>query len=443
MRSGAVRRLFRVAYYADRPEPGRVVMVGSRTRSIDTVVVGAGQAGLVASWHLRQLGREHLLLDRRSTLGGGWQDRWDSFQLVSPNWTVSLPGLAYRGGTPDGFMPRDELVDHFRAYAAAIDAPIELETEVRRLVPLDVAGSARFRVETNHGRIEARQVVVAAGPFQVPHLPAVASGFEPSILQLHSHAYRNPEALPPGAVLLIGSGQTGVQLAEELMDAGRTVWMAVGRCGRAARRYRGRDVFWWLRSLALRGQALGTPLPSLATLPDARLRFACTPHMTGHGTPHDTNLREMASRGLRLVGHLEAAAGTRARFAPDLAASLRFADTFYPQVFLPLFDAYAERTGEDLPPGEFGQFTYDPPEVTELDLRAERIGVVLWTSGYRPAFDWIGLDVFDDQGLPVTHGGATAVPGLSFLGSPWLVDAASANLVGLARDAEVLARTWA
>ncbi|HJW22758.1 MAG TPA: NAD(P)/FAD-dependent oxidoreductase [Candidatus Limnocylindrales bacterium] len=413
-----------------------------RTRSIDTVVVGAGQAGLVASWHLRQLGLEHVLLDRRTTLGGGWQDRWESFQLVSPNWTVSLPGLAYRGDKPDGFMPRDEIVAHFRAYAAAIDAPIELDTEVTRLRRLDPGRTVRFRVETNHGRIEARQVVVAAGPFQVPHIPAVAAGFAPSILQLHSHAYRHPDALPPGAVLLIGSGQTGVQLAEELMDAGRTVWMAVGRCGRAPRRYRGRDLFWWLRSLAVHGQAVGTPLPSLASLPDARLRLACNPHMTGHGVPHDTNLREMATRGLRLVGRLQDVSGTRATFTADLSEALRFADTYYPERLLPLFDRYAERIGEDLPPGEFGQFRYEPPEVTELDLHTEGIAVVLWTSGYRPAFDWLELDVFDDQGLPVTQGEFSSVPGLSFLGSPWLVDMASANLVGLARDAETLAQAW-
>ena len=413
-----------------------------RPRSIDTVVVGAGQAGLVASWHLRQLGREHVLLDRRTTLGGGWQDRWDSFRLVSPNWTVSLPGLPYQGDSPDGFMPRDEIVDHFRAYAAAIDAPIELDTEVARLRWLDPGRAARFRLETNHGSIDARQVVVAAGPFQVPHIPAAASGFDPSILQLHSHAYRNPEALPPGAVLLIGSGQTGVQLAEELMDAGRTVWMAVGRCGRAPRRYRGRDLFWWLRSLAVHGPAVGTPLPSPATLPAARLRLACNPHMTGHGLPHDTNLREMASRGLRLVGRLRDASGTRAHFAPDLGEALRFADTFYPDRFLPLFDTYAERIGEDLPPGAFGQFRYEPPEVSELDLAAEGIAVVLWTSGYRSAFRWLELDVFDDQDLPATQGGVSSVPGLSFLGSPWLVDVASANLVGLERDAGTLARAW-
>ena len=418
-------------------------MASTRARAVDTVVIGAGHAGLVASWHLRRLGREHVVLDRRSTLGGGWQDRWDSFQLVSPNWTVSLPGLEYRGNDPDGFMPRDEIVDHFRSYAAAIAAPVELDTDVTRLRGLDGRpGGARFRLDTSRGPLDARSVVVAAGPFQVPHIPATAAGFDGSILQLHSHGYHNPDGLPPGAVLLIGSGQTGVQLAEELMDAGRTVWMAVGRCGRSPRRYRGRDTFWWLRALAVRGASLGTPLPSAKTLPDARLRFACNPHTTGHGVPHDTNLREMASRGLRLVGRLEAASGTRARFAPDLAEALRFADTFFPQRLQGLFDAYAERAGEALPPGDFAQFDYDPPGALEVDLRAEGITTVLWTSGYRPAFDWLELDVLDGHGLPAAIGGVSDIPGLTFLGSPWLVDMASANLVGIARDAEALAAAW-
>ncbi|HET9681744.1 MAG TPA: NAD(P)/FAD-dependent oxidoreductase, partial [Candidatus Limnocylindrales bacterium] len=221
-------------------------MPEASARTIDTVVVGAGQSGLLASWHLRRLGREHVLLDRRSSLGGGWQDRWESFRLVSPNWTVSMPGFDDAGDDPDGYMPRDEIVAHFRAYAAAIDAPVELETEVTRLRAIEGARHGlRFRLDTSRGSIEARSVVVAAGPFQVPHVPAVATDLDPSILQVHAHAYHEPQGLPPGGVLLIGSGQTGVQLAEELIADGRTVWMAAGRCGRMPRRYRDRDIFWW------------------------------------------------------------------------------------------------------------------------------------------------------------------------------------------------------
>jgi putative flavoprotein involved in K+ transport len=408
--------------------------MASVARSVETVVVGAGQAGLIASHELREAGREHVVLERRSTLGGGWQDRWDAFRLVSPNWTVSVPGFEYRGDDPDGYMPRDEIVDHFRSYATAIDAPVELETDVLHLRRVDGRGGARFRLETSRGLIDARDVIVAGGPFQTPHIPTTAAGFDRSILQLHSHDYRSPDALPPGGVLLVGSGQTGVQLAEELREAGRDVTIAVGRCGRAPRRYRGRDVFWWLRQLATRGASVGTPLPSAARLPDPRARLACNPHLSGHHGGHDTNLRQMARDGVRLVGRLEAAEGTTARFAGDLTATLRFADAFFADRFVPLCDRFVELTGEPVTDEGLVQVAFDPPEVTELDLTAEGIGTVLWTSGYRPAFGWIEAPVIDELGLPIGADGLTPVPGLAFVGTPWLVDMGSANLVAIARD---------
>jgi putative flavoprotein involved in K+ transport len=417
---------------------------GTRPRSVEVVVVGAGQAGLIVSHLLREAGREHVLLDRRSSLGGGWQDRWDAFRLVSPNWTTSVPGFAYRGDEPDGFMPRDEIVEHFRAYAAAIGAPVELETEVTRLETLDGGGAARFRLSTSRGEMDARQVVVAGGPFQTPFIPPLASSFDPSIRQLHSHDYRNPESMPPGGVLLIGSGQTGVQLAEELMADGRVVWMAAGHCGRLPRRYRDRDIFWWLRQLGTRGRDLGTPLPAAENLAGPRARLACNPHLSGHDGGHDTNLRQMASEGLRVLGRFEAAEGTRARFADDLPDTLRFADSFFGERFRSKCDTFVERAGEDLPEDEPAQFDFEPPVIREVDLAAEGISSVIWTSGYRPAFDWIQLEVpvIDDFGLPITHGGATEVAGLTFIGTPYMVDMGSANLVGVARDAEALAAGW-
>jgi putative flavoprotein involved in K+ transport len=272
----------------------------------------------------------------------------------------------------------------------------------------------------------------------VPFLPPVASAFDPSIRQLHSHHYRNPDALPPGGVLLVGSGQTGVQLAEELMAAGRPITMAVGHCGRVPRRYRDRDIFWWLRELGTRGREVGTPLPSADGLTDGRLRYACNPHLSGHGGGHDTNLRRMAAEGLRLAGRFAGAEGTRVRFAEDLGENLRFADAFFDERFRARCDTFAERAGEDLPPDEPEQFAFEVPEVTELDLAAEGISTVLWTSGYRASFAWIEPDVLDANDLPVTDGGRTTVPGLGFIGTPWLVDMGSANLVGVARDAEAL-----
>jgi putative flavoprotein involved in K+ transport len=406
-------------------------------RSVDTVIVGAGQAGLLVSAGLSRLGRDHVVLDRRAALGGGWQDRWDDFVLVGPNWTTSFEGFPYRGQDPDGYMARDELIAHMRAYAGAIAAPVQLDTDVTRLERLDDP-RARFRLTTSQGLVEARNVVVAGGPFQRPHIPALASGFAPSILQLHSHDYRNPGQLPPGGVLLVGSGQTGIQLAEELLAAGRPVAMAVGRCGRSRRRYRGRDVFWWLREIALRGPSVGVSLPTAADLPDARARFACNPQLSGHGVNHEVNLRALARDGLRLAGRLEGADGTQARFADDLGPALQFADANFDVRLRPMFDAFADRTGEGLPDEPPEPMTFEPPGMTQLDLAAEGFSTVLWTSGYRPAFHWIEAPILDEMGLPRQRDWRTEVPGLTFIGTPWLVDMGSANLVAIERDAIAL-----
>lgn len=415
-------------------------MGGEIPGSIETVVVGAGQAGLIASWHLRGAGREHVVLDRREVLGGGWQDRWDSFQLVSPSWTTSFPGFAYDGTEPDGYMTRDEVIGRIAGYAAAIDAPVHLGTEVRRLTA-DDSGGHRFRLDTDRGTIHARDVVVATGAFHTPKIPP-AAGFAPRLHQIHAHDYRNPGALPPGGVLLVGSGQTGVQLAEELQEAGRDVTLSVGHCGRAPRRYRDRDFFWWLRQLVERGPELGTSLPTVDMLPDPRARFACNPHLSGHGGGHDTNLRRFAANGIRLVGRFEAADGERVRFADDLSANLRFADEFFDQRFLKLFEAFAEHAGIDAPPDDREPFDFEPPEVTDLDLAAAGISTVLWTTGYAPDYGWLDLPVVGDFGLPRQVRGVSDIPGLTFLGLLWQHNQASANLAGVASDAAYLAAQW-
>ena len=409
--------------------------------SVETVVVGAGQAGLIMSWHLGRAGREHIVLDRRETLGGGWQDRWDAFQLVSPSWTTGLPGFPYEGPDPDGYLHRDEVVERIAGYAAAIDAPVRLGTKVERLAA-DEQGDQRFRLESERGAIRARDVIVATGAFHTPKIPAAAAAFAPRIHQLHAHDYRNPKGLPPGGVLLVGSGQTGVQLAEELQEAGRDVTLSVGHCGRAPRRYRGRDFFWWLRGLVDRGPELGTPLPTVDALPDPRARFACNPHLSGHAGGHDTNLRRLGANGIRLVGRFDAADGEHARFAPDLATNLRYADELFDQRFRTLCDTFAERAGVDLPPDDREPFDFEPPEVTELDLAAAGISTVLWTTGYAPDYGWLDVPVLGDDGLPRHVRGVSHVPGLTFLGLLWQHNQASANLGGVAKDAEYLASQW-
>ena len=408
----------------------------TRPREVETVVVGAGQAGLVMSSFLSQAGREHVLLDRRETLGGGWQDRWDEFRLVTPNWVTSLPGFPFDGPDPDAFMPRDSVVARVRRYAEVISAPVELGAGVSRLSTRDGSGR-RFRLETNRGLVDADNVVVAAGGFQSPKIPAVGADLPDRIVQVHSHQYRNEAALPPGSVLVVGTGQSGVQLAEELHAAGRQVILSVGHCGRVPRRYRGRDFFKWLVELARRGK-----LPTVDTLPDPRLRFAGNPHLSGHAGGHETNLRRFAADGIRLVGRLEGADGERVRFAPDLSANLRFADTFFDERMRTGIDTVIEAAGIDAPPDDREPFDYEPPEVSELNLAAEGVSTVLWTSGYRLDFGWIDLPIFDEHGAPRHVRGVTDVPGLTFLGLPWQLNQASATFFGVANDAGYLAGRW-
>ena len=206
---------------------------------IETVIVGGGQAGLTMSWFLAKADRDHVVLERRATPGGGWQDRWDGFRLVSPNWTASFPGSPYDGPEPDAFMPRDEIAGRVAQFGERDGAPLSLDTSVTRLARHDDG----FRLETNRGPLEASQVVVATGGFHEPRIPPITASLPSRIGQVHTHNYRNEASLPPGAVLIVGSGQSGVQIAEELVEAGRRVYLSVGTAGRMPRRYRGRDIF--------------------------------------------------------------------------------------------------------------------------------------------------------------------------------------------------------
>ncbi len=410
---------------------------GRLPRRIETVVVGAGHAGLSVSALLREAGREHLVLERRETLGGGWQDRWDEFCLVSPNWTASFPGFPYEEPDRAEFMPRDRLVARLRRYAEVISAPVVLGTSVERLERRD-DGAPGFRVGTSRGSIDADRVVVATGAFQVPRVPAAAAGLSPEIASLHSHAYRNERGLPPGGVLIVGSGQTGVQLAEELQAAGRRVVLSTGRCGWVPRRYRGRDFFEWLWAVRTEGASYGVGLPTAAELPDPRARFACNPALSGHDGGHDTNPRRLAAGGITLAGRFAGAAGTRVRFEPDLAANLAGADRAFDDRLRWRFDRYIEAAGIDAKPDDREPFDVTPPEMTELDLATEGISTVIWAAGYAFDFGWLGLPILDEFGLPRQVDGITEVPGLAFVGLPWMRDQASATLFGAPKDAAVV-----
>ena len=399
--------------------------------TVDVLVVGAGHAGLTMSRLLGEAGREHVVVDGRDRLGGGWQDRWDDFRLVTPNWTTSFPGWAYDGTDPDGFMHRDEIAERVARYADVVGAPVVLGTDVERLSPL---GDGGFRATTTRGQLTARQVVVATGSYHTPRIPPVAAHISRRVAQIHAHDYRNEAALPTGAVLVVGSGQTGLQLAEELFAAGRSVYVAVGSAGRVPRRYRGRDLFGWLVELMRDGAAHGVTLPTADQLPDPRLRLSPMPALSGHGGGHDTNLRRYAADGMTLAGRLTGARGEVLTFADDLALNLARADGFFDERFRGPIDTYIERAGIEAPSDDRIVVAYQPRGVAELDLRRAGVSTIIWATGYALDYGWIDAPILHEVGYPRNVRGVSAVPGLYFLGLLWQHSQASASLVGPALD---------
>ena len=403
--------------------------------TVDVLVVGAGHAGLTMSGLLTNAGREHVVLERRETLGGGWQDRWDEFTLVTPNWTSSFSGWAYDGTDPDGFMGRDEIAARVARYAEIVRAPVELGTELRRLTPLDRGG---FRASTSRGELSARQVVVATGSYHTPRIPPLSQRISDRVKQLHSHEYRNESQLPDGAVLVVGSGQTGVQLAEELSEKGRRVYVSVGSAGRIPRRYRGRDIYAWIAGVLRDGPTFGVALPTAVELPDPGRRFGPMPALTGRGGGHDTNLRRYAAGGMKLAGRLTGADGELLTFADDLALNLERADSFFDERFRGVIDRYIERAEIDAPPAETEAFTHQPQALSDLDLRRAGISTIIWATGYALDYRWIDAPVLDEANYPRNERGVAAAPGLYFLGLLWQHSQASASLIGPGLDGPYL-----
>lgn len=412
--------------------PGRPQLEPERREHVDTLVIGAGQAGLATSYWLSRAGIEHLVLDRRQELGGGWNDRWDSFHLVAPNFCLLLPGMPYAGPDPDAFMPRAEVIEYVKAYAKFCEAPIRCGSNVEQLKAVDGGFGARTPTTT----FVARQVVLATGPYQRPKLPPFARQLPPHIEQHHSHDYRRPAQLADGGVLVVGTGQSGTQIAEELLRAGRDVHLAVSMCPSAPRRYRGRDVIWWLLQSFSNREKLGLPFPTVHDLPTPAARFACNPHCSGEGGGHDIHLRQFARQGMHLYGRLEGVSGTLLHFSGDLAERLHFADSQFDAEFRPLFDAYIRAAGVDAPPDDRGpRDSFVPPIITELDLDAAGIRSVVWATGYQLDFSWVQLPIFDDWGYPRHQRGVTEHAGLYAVGLPWLYSEPSSVFAGVGADA--------
>lgn len=401
------------------------------TTHTDTLIIGGGQAGLAMSYHLSQQGRDHAVLEQAAQAGNVWRNqRWDSFTFVTPNWTVRMPGAEYDGPDPDGFMSREEIVAYFENYVSRFSLPLRYNVRVES-VELNDAG---YHVQTTSGEYRAANLVVATGLFQRPKLPTFASELPKTVTQLHSGEYRNPGALPPGAVLVVGSAQSGCQIAEELYLNGRKVYLSVGgSSGRFPRRYRGTDSYKWLYEM-------GGLNRTVDKLPSPKAKFAGNPHVSGKDGGRTLNLHQFVRDGVTLIGRLIGADGSRLAIAPDLQDNLARADKFAAD-FLKGVDTYIEKAGLDAPPETLPELRdgYTVEALTELDLTAAGIGTVIWAMGYAFDFSLVKLPVTDGDGFPLTQRGVTHFPGLYFLGMPWLHTPKSGLLLGVGEDAAYVA----
>jgi len=397
---------------------------------IETVVIGAGQAGLAMSYHLTRAHRAHLVLEKAAALANAWRNqRWDSFTLVTPNFQVRMPGAEYAGPEPYGFMSRAEVIEYLESYAARFQLPVRCGIEVRSVEPL----SGAYRLVTSAGTLRAENVVVATGLHQAPKIPPFSAAFPAEIQQLHSMQYRNPASLPPGAILVIGTGQSGAQIAEELYQSGRKVYLSIGSAGRVPRRYRGCDINDWLTRMGL----FDTNVRELKSAAD---KFAAHPQISGKNGGESLNLHQFARDGVQLLGHVHGCSGGQLLIAPDLHETLARVDQFEIDTVRKI-DEYIARAGLAAPPETLTQLRdgYAQPQITELNLTAHGIGSVIWATGYAFDFGLVRLPVVDADGYPIQTRGVTRFEGLYFLGMPWLYSRRSGLLFGVGEDAAFLA----
>ena len=388
----------------------------------DVLVVGGGQAGLVMSWHLQQRGIDHVVLERARVAERWRTERWDSLMFQFTREWLDLPGYSYDGPEPDGFAHHTEVLDRIERYHTLIDAPVHEHTDVERLTPhLD-----GWQATTSAGPMRARAVVSATGPFQRPYLPPLSAELPPDIVQVHASRYRNPDSLPAGGVLVVGGGASGFQIAEELLAAGRPLHVSVSGHRRMPRRYRGRDLFWWLERWGFFDRTRDQ-------WPDGRMPRSLV--VTGVGGGHDVDVRQLRADGAVVLGRLLGVDGHRLTFADDAEEMLAAADLVH--------DDFVVRAEEDVAchglelPDDDRELAPRAavPAVPRLDLKAAGIASVVWCTGYRHDLGWIDAPVVDDAGTPVQVRGVTPFPGLYFLGLHWMHSFRSGLLPGVTDDA--------
>lgn len=403
------------------------------TEQVDTVVVGAGQGGLSSSYHLIQQGCKHILLEKEDQIAKPWRSRWDSFTLVTPNWMLRLPGAEYQGDDADDFMPRDEVVAYLEGYVERFKMPIRYGVQV---TSVELSGTG-YLLSTNNGEFEAANVVIATGMFQEPKVPALSANLPEEILQLHSSGYHNTESLPDGAVLVVGSGQSGCQIAEELYQQGRKVYLSVGSTGRLPRRYRGKDITWW-------SEKIGFADRTVDQLPSPRAKFQGNPHATGKDGGHTINLHQFARDGVVLLGHIRSVKGQEIGLAEDLKENLAKGDKQEAD-FVKEIDSYIEKNGLDVPEERLPELRdgYEAEVITELDLESAGVSTVIWATGYKFDFSMVKLPVLDEDGYPIQKRGVSEYPGLYFIGLPFLHTIKSGLLAGVGDDAAHVVSTIA
>ena len=392
---------------------------------IDTIIVGGGQAGLSTSYYLKQYGREHAILEQADHSAKVWRERWDSFTFITPNWMIQLPGAEYQGDEPDSFMERDKIINYFEEYIKRFELPIRYGIQV---VSVESNGNG-YLVKTNKSDFKAANVVIATGMYQHPKVPHLSKNISTEITQFHSSEYRNPEELPFGAVLVVGSAQSGCQIAEELHQSGRIVILSVGNSGRFPRRYRGKEITHWLDDLGFYDKTADK-------LPSPNAKFAGSVHGTGKAGGHTINLHQFAKDGVILLGHIENAQDYTIILAPDLKDNLAKADKFETELINQI-DEYIEKNGLDVPTEELPVMRdgYEAEEILELNLLSAGITSVIWATGYKFDFSLVKFPIFDEDGYPVQKRGVTQFSGLYFIGLPFLHTTKSGLLYGVGEDA--------
>jgi putative flavoprotein involved in K+ transport len=411
-------------------------------KPLDAVIVGAGQAGLAASYYLTQDGCEHQVFER-GRIGESWlSQRWDSFRLNTPNFMNALPGLPYDGAEAGGFSTAEELARQYEEYAERFHLPVQTGVRVSSVRQAD--DGQYFVVESTTANGPAREpvlsrsIVIASGVQRTPRIPALRSQIPANITQLHTAEYRNAEALPPGAVVVVGSGQSGCQIAEDLLSAGRTVYLCTSKVPRVPRRYRGREILeWWID--------MGFLDVTYDSLEDKSISLLAQPQISGLGRyGHTVSLQQLARQGAVILGRLLEVHANTLGIGDEASMHVRFADQFSQQM-KDRIDANLQKQGITPPPMEDDPADAPDPEtqcvspLRRLDLVDAKISTVIWATGFTGDFGWIHLHILDDKGKPIHRGGVSPVPGLYFLGFPWLNARKSGIIYGVGEDARRIA----